>query len=324
MSHHAIQLRRDTSGFSSAPPGIAAAEPVPLFLQEVAGESEWYRWHGLKIHYRTIGSGPPIVFLHAVDVGASCAEWRKNLSDTAAAFTCYAVDLPGFGQSDVPQDSLRSDLYVRFVQDFLFFVSKKHPETSAVGVVASGASAAYAAVVAARQPTLIDRLVLVAPTGLSACNPHPFGVLAFHALGLPLVSSLSAAVDSRSGILEHLQKDVYGDDIRASMNEADARYWVAHRPGADRVERARIASVLNVSLHAVIPKVKQPVLLLWGRRAKCPPVDDVEAWKDLHPRTLVSVFEQSALCPHAEEPGKFNEAALDFLSRDLYVAAEAA
>jgi pimeloyl-ACP methyl ester carboxylesterase len=324
MAHHAIQLHRDSASLSGAPPHVAVAEPVPAFLQEVAGESEWYRWHGLKIHYKKVGSGLPVVFLHSVDVGASCAEWRRNLAEIAAGFACHAVDLPGFGQSDVPRDALRADLYLRFVQDFLFFVSKQYPDAPAIRIIASGAGAAYATMIAARQPSLVDRLVLVAPTGLSACNPHPLGALAFHALALPLVSSFQSTVASRSSILEHLQTDVYGDDLRASMNEADGRFWVAHRPGADRVERARLASMLNVSLRPVVKSVKQPVLLIWGRRAKCPPVEDAETWKDLHARTLVGIFEQSGLCPHAEEPTKFNDAATDFLTRDLYVAAEAA
>lgn len=323
MSHHAIQLHRKSADLLTAAPGAAAAERIPPYIQDMAGESEWYRWHSLRIHYKKLGEGPPVVLLHTVDVGSSCIEWRKNFATVADTFTTYAVDLPGFGQSDVPHESLRADLYLRFVHDFITYVSQQRPECPKVRIVASGAGAAYAATVAGRNPSLIDRLVLIAPTGLSACTPNPLGSLAFHALGLPLVSSFQATASSRSGILEHLQRDVYGDDIRASMNEVDARYWVAHRPGAGKVERARLASLLNVNVWALIPSIKQPILLMWGRRAKCPPVDDAVTWKARHSRTLLGIFEQSGQCPHCEEPIKFNDEAMDFLSRNLDTAAEA-
>jgi pimeloyl-ACP methyl ester carboxylesterase len=323
MPQLAIQLHRNSNGPAGAPPG-AAKETIPAVFDEMLGESQWFRWHGLKIHYKTAGAGPPVVLVHSVDVGSSCVEWRRNIEPLSASFKVYAVDLPGFGRSEVPEESLRAELYLRFLQDFVQYASDQFASHHAVRIVASGGGAAYAATLARRHPSLVDRLVLISPTGLSVCHPNPLGPIAFRALGLPLVSAVPASTSSRSGILEHLQHDVYGDDLRASMNEVDARYWVSHRPGASKVERARLASLLNVNLRSVIGHFRQPVLLAWGRRAKCPPVDEVDTWKEQHERTLPCIFEQSGLCPHLEESTKFNEAALDFLSRDMTVVPEAA
>src|SRR6267154_466684 len=105
MSHHAIQLHRNSGDLSA--PVAEERESIPAFMQEMAGESEWYRWHGLRIHYKKVGEGPPVVLLHTVDVGSSCIEWRKNTAALSEGFTTYAVDMPGFGQSDVPEEALR-------------------------------------------------------------------------------------------------------------------------------------------------------------------------------------------------------------------------
>jgi pimeloyl-ACP methyl ester carboxylesterase len=263
------------------------------------------------------------VLLHSVDVGASCAEWRRNVEPLAEAFTVYAVDMPGFGQSDIPLESPRAELYLRFVQDFCSLVSERHGGRP-IGIVASGHGAAYAVAAAVRRPALVDQLVLAAPSGLSVCHPNPLGSLAFHALSLPLVSAIPSTASTRSAILEHLQQDVYGDDVRATMNEADARHWVAHRKGAERVERARLASMLNVDLRPMLRSLSRPVLLAWGRRAKCPPVEDAETWRELHSRTVTALFESSGLCPHFEEPGRFNALALDFLSPEPGTTVQAA
>jgi pimeloyl-ACP methyl ester carboxylesterase len=317
MSHHAIQLNRSAHRLSDGPPTVAAADPLPALIREMPGESEWYRWHGLGIHFKMAGSGPPVLLLHSVDVGASCIEWRRNVEPLAESFTTHAVDMPGFGQSDIPADALNAELYLRFVQDFCALLVERN-RGRAIRVVASGHGAAYAVVAATRRPALIDQLVLVAPAGLSVCHPNPLGSLAYHALGLPFMSAIPSNASSRTAILEHLQQDVYGDDVRASMNEAEARYWVTHRKGADRVERARLAAMLNIDLRPSISGLKQPVLLAWGRKAKCPPLEDAESWRELHSRTVLALFEGSGLCPHYEEAGKFNSAALEFLAADAW------
>src|SRR2546422_11655 len=111
MPHHAIQLKR--SDLQATPPAMrqAEAEATPNCLDQMPGDSEWYVWHGQRIHYRVAGSGPPVVLVHAIDTGASCYEWRSNLEPLSKTFAPFAVDLPGFGRSDVRSQPYRADLY---------------------------------------------------------------------------------------------------------------------------------------------------------------------------------------------------------------------
>ena len=48
------------------------------------------------------GSGPPLLFLHGYPQTA--ATWLKVMPAFAEHFTCVAVDLPGYGDSAVPED----------------------------------------------------------------------------------------------------------------------------------------------------------------------------------------------------------------------------
>lgn len=47
------------------------------------------------VHYRTAGSGPPLVLVHGL--ASSTRWWRRNMAALAAHFRVYAVDLSEFG-----------------------------------------------------------------------------------------------------------------------------------------------------------------------------------------------------------------------------------
>ena len=52
---------------------------------------------GGQVHYRTAGSGPPVIFLH--DSPRSSVLHVPQLKEFADRFTCIAVDTPGYGSS---------------------------------------------------------------------------------------------------------------------------------------------------------------------------------------------------------------------------------
>jgi pimeloyl-ACP methyl ester carboxylesterase len=312
MPHHAMLIRREDT--RNATPDLGPMAGPPATFEEMPGKSEWYRWHGVRVHFQREGAGPPLVLVHMVDIGASCIEWRRNMSFLSQGFNTYAVDLPGFGLSDLPDEAPRAALYVRFLTDFLNEIRSRHAEAPCV--IGSGAAAAYLATLSQTMPSAMDRMILVAPTGISVCKPSALGAVAFHALRFPLLSSFAAGGSTRTGIFEHLKHDVYGDEDRASMSEAEARYYVAHRPGADAIERARVAGLLNVDLKPVISRVMRAVLV-WGRKATCPPVEDLEVWRDLNSNTRLHIFEKSGLCPHFEEPHLFNEFVWEVLGAEI-------
>jgi pimeloyl-ACP methyl ester carboxylesterase len=53
---------------------------------------------GRRVHYRRVGIGPPVVMMHASP--ASSEMLLGEMRAAATAFTCFAFDMPGFGDSD--------------------------------------------------------------------------------------------------------------------------------------------------------------------------------------------------------------------------------
>src|SRR5260370_40033647 len=59
---------------------------------------------GVKLHYLTAGSGPPLVLLHGY--AETSLMWRPIMPLLAERFTVIAPDLPGIGDSAIPADGL--------------------------------------------------------------------------------------------------------------------------------------------------------------------------------------------------------------------------
>jgi pimeloyl-ACP methyl ester carboxylesterase len=53
---------------------------------------------GRRVHYRRVGIGPPVVMMHASPANSEMLLGEMHAA--AAHFTCYAFDMPGFGDSD--------------------------------------------------------------------------------------------------------------------------------------------------------------------------------------------------------------------------------
>lgn len=308
---------------SSASPEVVPQPPTSLPLdrsptiahlfEQLPGEPCYYRWHDETAHYRVLGEGPPLLLVYSPDVGASCLEWRCNLEPLAEHYRAYAVDLPGYGLSNVNPHAYTAELYIEFLTRFLQDVCG-----SMTRIIASVRGASYAVHVAVRHPELVERLLLVSPAGLSSFRPLPFGRAIFRVLSLSIVwSTISSATTSHQAILEHLQRDVYDEVLLAGERAVETRYQLCHRPNGEWVERSRLAGLMNVDIRSAVWRLQKPIMLIWGRHATSPPLDEAEVFHELNPSTQFVLFERSSIAPHEEEPKRFNETAQTFLNLDF-------
>src|SRR5215213_7102096 len=94
----------------------------------VAQRSEWvdidWRSHlrshvlrGSRVNYVEMGQGPPVVLVHGL---SGCwPNWLENIPHLAKRHRVIALDLPGFGESELPQEEISIPGYGRFVDAFL-------------------------------------------------------------------------------------------------------------------------------------------------------------------------------------------------------------
>ena len=83
----------------------------------VAPHEHDLRVGNLRLHYRELGAGPPVLLLHGWPTSSFL--WRKVMLPMAAHNRVLALDLPGFGDSDKPADGYTFRFYREAIAGFL-------------------------------------------------------------------------------------------------------------------------------------------------------------------------------------------------------------
>ncbi len=286
-----------------------ARRVLPAALVEGGCE---YPWPFGDIYYQVKGEGSPVVLIHGVGAGESSYEWRHNFEALAAHHTVYAFDLPGFGKSARRDITYTADLYVTAILDFLRDVVKEP-----ASVVASSLSGAYAVRAAAMRPELIERLVLICPTGLETLRERKpgFSQAAYGIFSLPAIgTTLYNGIASYKYIENYLRTHIYADPLHVTPALVEHYYQFAHQPNAQYVLRSFLAGLLNEDITDAYARLTQPLLVCWGRYARETPVENARRFVHDNHGARLRIFEHSGLLPNDEEWEDFNDMALEFLS----------
>jgi pimeloyl-ACP methyl ester carboxylesterase len=281
-------------------------------VNTLPGDSCEYAWPFGSIAYQARGEGRPLVLIHGVGAGESSYEWRHNFEALSEQYRVFAFDLPGFGKSARRNITYTADLYVTALIDFLRDVVKEP-----AFVVAGSLSGAFAVQAVAMRPELIERLVLVCPTGLEqlrqrvpVASQTAYGIFSLPAIGTMVYNGIT----SYKYIESYLRENIYVDPVRVTPALVEHYYQYAHQPNAQYVLRSFLAGLLNCDITDAYPRLTQPLLVCWGRHARETPVENAQRFLTDNSNARLRIFENSRLLPNDEEWEDFNAAVLMFLS----------
>jgi pimeloyl-ACP methyl ester carboxylesterase len=234
-------------------------EVAPL-TRTLDAEPRIFNWRGHRIVFYQKGQGDPVLLLHSINGAASAFEMREPFERLSQGNQVFAIDLLGFGASDRPAIRYNADLYIDLLRDFLRGVVG-----APAHVVASSLSAAFAVMVAARDPQAVKSLVLVDPTGMETLAQEQ-GVVGRIVEGLfraPLVGQAAFnALVSRPSIRYYLAR-AHNTPEKVDESMVEQNYRTAHQEGARFPAAAFIGRALNVDLRRVLPSLNTRTLILW-------------------------------------------------------------
>jgi pimeloyl-ACP methyl ester carboxylesterase len=259
-----------------------------------------------RVCYVEMGEGPPLVFVHGL---SGCWQnWLENIPHFARSHRVIAVDLPGFGESELPNEDISIPGYGRFLDAFLAEVGIER--TVLVGNSMGGFIAAETAI---SHPARVDGLVLVSaaggvfPAGRKTRAQARFGMLTY-----PLTPLFMAR---RTGAMRRPR-------LRAAMLLLVVRYPSRIRPelvwevssGAGKPGfRAALRALLDYDFRERLPEVSDPTLIVWGRNDQVVPVRGADEYERLIPGARKVIFEQTGHVPMLERPARFNRLLDEFL-----------
>mgnify|MGYP001214305176 CR=1 FL=1 len=96
---------------------MTTSDIKPTVENQITVCSRFVDVKGSRMHYREIGQGDPILFLHGMPVSSFL--WRNVLQASSSLGRCIAPDLIGMGQSDQPDISYRVFDHVDYITAFI-------------------------------------------------------------------------------------------------------------------------------------------------------------------------------------------------------------
>jgi len=123
-----------------------------------------------QLHYRSIGSGPPLIFVHGVLYDSR--GYKQLLKLLAKKYTVYALDLPMHGFSPAPSEYLSLDSFVNVVRELVQECNIKNP------IVCAHSAGAMAAMLYAKQ-FRVKELWLFDPAGIPSSPRRLLGSIIF-------------------------------------------------------------------------------------------------------------------------------------------------
>lgn len=269
--------------------------------------------HGYKRAFRMAGSGPAVLLLHGI--GDNSLAWEPVFEQLSEKYTVIAPDLLGHGLSDRPRADYSVSAFANGMRDLLTYL-----DIERVTVVGHSLGGGVAGQFAYQYPEMVERLVLVGTGGVTkGVNP------ALRALSLPL-SELALGVISVPGVFPTfstvarmmqnlLPMAMFRDNtevvrVLERMPEKGSAEVFARTLRSAVDWRGQVVTMLDrCYLSAAIP-----TLIVWGSDDQVIPVSHAHMLHSAMPDSQLEIFEKSGHFPFRDEPARFVDLFLRFVS----------
>ena len=301
----------------------AASEQAPLFPIADYGNPDprpaWTRinWRqhlhrvrlpGAEVSYAEIGEGEPVLFIHGL---AGCwRNWLENLPHFGQRYWAIALDLPGFGDSPMPDWEISMQAYGRMLHDFCDELGIER--VAAIVGNSMGGFVATEAVV--ERPERFERLTLVSAAGISLAE----------AKGRRFEAA-ARTIKAAAPYFLNADREIW---LNRPLGRRLAFGWVMSRPEKLRPELlseqlrpglgsdglvGSMASMVGYDTRQRLTEIEIPTLIVWGLNDHVVPVEAGLGYHRLIPRSRLEIFERTGHVPQIERPRRFNALLDEFL-----------
>ena len=277
-----------------------AAGRRPISTDALLSGGQFVNVGGLRLHYEQSGAGPPAVLIHGLigDAGV----WNALTPALTGIATTYALDLPGSGLSDKPDDrnyhpAEHATILVQFVEAVI---------GRPVRLVTTSAGAQVAVAAMAERPDLF--------TGLAALAP----VLEFPAPSLTtrnagrLATFITNALRSRHLVRLALNLAT-GPDARTTDHQLAALMTPARTGGYRDALAIALVSRGSTQREDFSPPPDKPVLIIRGLADRLAPAADAE-WLRLQSGGQLHLLPGCGHLPESERTEDVAALLRDFLT----------
>ena len=258
--------------------------------------------NGYKIHYLDEGQGDVVVFLHGSGPGASGhSNFKGNYPFLVeAGYRCIIPDHIGYGFSDKPDD---------VDHPLSFFVDCIKQTLDVAGVekctlVGNSLGGAIAIGLALDYPELVEKLILMAPGGLSELAEYQ---------KMPGMQKVFQVFGSGEPVTPEVMKDLFATGLMYNPEHATDEL-VAERMQIMQIMNGHVMQTMQVPvLVDRLSEIRCPVLGFWGMDERMMPEEGIMAMVKNIPHMRTVLVNECGHWVMVEHEGMFNRTCLDFL-----------
>jgi pimeloyl-ACP methyl ester carboxylesterase len=265
---------------------------------------------GRRVNVIELGDGSPLVFVHGLS--GSWQNWLEQLPVFAQRHRVIAVDVPGFGHSEMPAEKITIPGYARTLDALCGELG-----VDAAAFIGNSMGGFIGAELAISFPQRVERLVLVSAAGLSiedmrsdrglATMRRLENLLAFYS---GWIATKSDTVARRPRLRRAVLWMVASHPDRLPAPLAAEQLRGSGKPGfIDAVD-----ALTDYPIRARLGEISCPTLVVWGRNDRLVPVRDAAEFERLIPNARKLIFEDTGHVAMLERPERFNAALEEFLS----------
>ena len=263
---------------------------------------------GRPVNYVDIGEPREgtVVFIHGL---SGCWQnWLENLPRFARERRCIALDLPGFGRSEMPAGDISISGYARCVDELCGKLDLGH-----VAVVGNSMGGFVGAELAIAFPERVERLALVSAAGISIVNLRREPVLA----AARLIAALGTmSVAQQRWVLRRpaYRHAAFAFVFRHPTRLATELLWEQMQGTGKPGLVSALDALTSYDFRERLPEIGCPTLIVWGEEDALVPVQDAHEFERLIPDARKIILEDTGHCAMLERPETFNGLLAEFLA----------
>jgi pimeloyl-ACP methyl ester carboxylesterase len=289
--------------------------------QRVGNQRDWV-WRGWQTRYTYLRAvnrdrKPPLMLLHGF--GASIGHWRHNLEVLSQSHTVYALDMLGFGASEKASANYSAALWVEQIYDF-WQTFIRQP----VVLIGNSIGSLICLAVAQAHPEMVAGIAMLSlPDPSVREDMMPKFLLPAIAtiegwFTSPLLLKAVFKIVRRPQVVRPWARIAYANPEAVTDELVDILVGPAQDRGSAQafsaILKAMTSAKFGPKVKEVLPTLKMPLLLIWGRQDRMIPYSQAEQFIRYNPQLQLIEIDQAGHCPHDECPDAVNQALLDWLN----------
>ncbi len=259
--------------------------------------SKIYHYNDLSVSYNRVGmhNNRPLLILHGW--GSNKQVMMPLANELSDIRDCYALDLPGFGNSSLPDRPWNVDDYADFIEQFI-----EDQEFDSADLLVHSFGGRIALKLCAR-PNAEKRIGKVLITGGAGMKPKRSWKYYFKKYAAKILKAPFLILPSklREKALDWLRKT----SLWKSLGSSDYSKL-------DGVMRETFVKTVTEYLEPYLPNIPHEVLLLWGENDDAAPVYQAKRMEKGIENAALVVIDQAGHYAFLDRPARFTSIAQAF------------